>query len=150
LAGLALGVKTADCQALLLVGGRGRFIGALHCGWRGNRAGFPTSAVQRFARQYGLHPADIHVIRGPSLGPGRSEFVNFHQEWGPDFLPYYQEETRTVDLWRMTRDQILQAEVPAANVQSLDICTYEARDLFFSHRRNPVCGRQMALVWREK
>ncbi len=50
-----------------------------------------------------------------------------------------------VDLWREARRQLGKAGVEA--VDSADLCTCCAPDLFFSHRRNGDLGRQAGLVW---
>ena len=49
---LALMIKTADCQPVLLASASGRHIAALHVGWRGNRADFPGSGVERVFARY--------------------------------------------------------------------------------------------------
>jgi polyphenol oxidase len=87
--GLALIVKTADCQPILLAHRGGGHVAALHCGWRGNRLGFPQKGVAAFCQAYGLRPEDILAVRGPSLGPTASEFVNFDLEWGDAFRDYF-------------------------------------------------------------
>ena len=145
--GLGLCVKTADCQPVLLAHTSARAVAALHIGWRGNRAAFPQQAVQQFCELYTLSPKDILAVRGPSLGPGKSEFIHFEREWGADFHPYYHHERCSMDLWRLTRDQLLYAGLPAANIFSLDLCTYSLPSLFFSYRRDQACGRQAGLIW---
>ncbi|MFP4587214.1 MAG: polyphenol oxidase family protein [Desulfohalobiaceae bacterium] len=147
LQGLALMIQTADCQPLLLAHCSGKYIAALHVGWRANRAGAPGQWVQQFCRTYALRPDDILAVRGPSLGPWNSQFLNFEQEWGQGFLPYFQPETRTMDLWSLTRDQLLQAGVPEQSIFSLDLCTFQLQQEFFSYRRQGVCGRQAGLIW---
>jgi YfiH family protein len=145
----ALVIKTADCQALLMADASGRHVAALHCGWRGNVLNFPGAGVLAFCDRYGLSPADIMVVRGPSLGPGRSEFVNFETEWGPAFAPYFDPDTRCMDLWTLTRDQLLAAGVPESRIFSLDICTSSSPQ-FFSDRRDRITGRQAGIILIEK
>lgn len=145
--GLALAVKTADCQPILLAHRAGRHVAALHCGWRGNRQAFPQKGVAAFCRAYGLRPEDVLAVRGPSLGPGASEFVNFDLEWGDDFRNYFNPETKTVDLWRLTRDQLLTAGLLPNHIFSLDLCTANLSDTFFSYRRDKITGRQVGLIW---
>lgn len=143
--GLALAVKTADCQPILLAAKDGRAVAALHAGWRGNALKFPTSGVERFCRTYSLDPKDVVAVRGPSLGPAAAEFVNFEQEWAPAFRPWFNEATRTMDLWSLTRSQLMDAGLPAEHIFSLDLCTRSLPGLFFSYRRGHT-GRQMALI----
>ncbi len=145
--GRALVIQTADCQPLLLAHAGGAHVAALHVGWKGNRLGFPQSGVAAFCTHYGLDPADVYAVRGPSLGPGKSEFINYDQEWGPEFDAYHNITTRTVDLWRLTRDQLIEAGLSPDNIFSLDLCTCTLQDWFFSYRRERPCGRQASLIW---
>jgi len=145
--GRALMIKTADCQPVLLAHQSGLFVAALHVGWRANRAGAPVLWTEAFCRRYGLRPKDLLAVRGPSLGPGRSEFVNFETEWGPDFAAYFDHESRCLDLWQLTKDQLVQAGLQAERIFALDLCTYSLPELFFSHRRDRGRGRQAGLIW---
>ncbi len=144
--GHALVIKTADCQAILLADRKGRHVAALHCGWRGNAGNFPAAGVRRFCAAYDTDPADVFVVRGPSLGPGKSEFVNFADEWDPLFKSYYNPDTRTVDLWTLTRNQLMGTGIPARNIFSLDLCTASSPQ-FFSFRRERITGRQAGIIW---
>jgi hypothetical protein len=86
--GLALGIKTADCQPVLLAHESGRFVAALHVGWRGNVQNLPGSAVARLCAHYGCAPAELFAVRGPSLGPQAAQFTNFETEFGPRFREF--------------------------------------------------------------
>ena len=146
--GHALVMKTADCQAILLADMDGRHVAALHCGWRGNAGNFPAAGVRKFCACYGVDPARVLVVRGPSLGPGKSEFVNFASEWEPMFKSYYNPATSSVDLWTLTRNQLMGTGIPARNIFSLDLCTASSQQ-FFSYRRDKVTGRQVGVIWME-
>lgn len=145
--GAAAVIKTADCQPVFLVHASGRYVCALHCGWRGNRAGFPETGVREFCRHYGLSPAEIMAVRGPSLGPCCARFESFHEHWGSDFYDYYQTDLQTMDLWALTRDQLARGGLARENIFSLDLCTKCLEDLFFSYRREKRSGRQANLVF---
>lgn len=147
--GRALVIKTADCQPVLLAHAGGRHVAALHVGWRGGVAGFAGLGVLAFCRRYGFSPSEVSAARGPSLGPSWSEFVNFHEEFGPEFRRYYDEVSRTVDLWRLTRDQLITAGVPPERIYALDLCT-RSLPAFFSYRRDKTTGRQGSFIWIEE
>lgn len=147
--GQALVIKTADCQPLLLAHESQRYVAALHVGWRGNRLGFVQSAVAAFCDRYGLQPGECHAVRGPSLGPGVSEFVHFDEEWGASYAQYFDPERRTVDLWRLTRDQLQQAGLREERIFSLDMCTGTLLTHFFSWRKEKTSGRQANFIWLE-
>lgn len=144
--GLALCIKTADCQPILLAHTSGRYVAALHAGWRGNRCAFPTSGARRFCQQYGLDPREVLAVRGPSLGPDKAQFTNFSQEWGPNYAPWFDAPGRTLDLWSLTRRQLEDAGLLPRHIFGLDLCTM-SNPQFFSYRRQRGCGRQASLIW---
>lgn len=147
---LALCIKTADCQPILLAHKGGAHVAALHCGWRGNRCNFPASGTLAFCARYQLAPADILAVRGPSLGPAAAEFVNFATEWGEEFLPWFDAAAKRLNLWALTRHQLLAAGLQEKNLFSVDLCTYAQPDLFFSYRRDGASsGRQASCIWIE-
>ena len=149
--GLALMIKTADCQPILVAHESGRFVMAIHAGWRGNRQDYPRIAVEQFCSHYGLEPRQLWAVRGPSLGPAASEFVNFDQEWGAEFLPWYDGVRRSVDLWSLTRHQLEQAGLLPGRILGLDLCTFDNAGLFFSYRHarrmGSEDGRQGSFIW---
>lgn len=145
--GLGLLIKTADCQPILIAHKSGACIAAMHAGWRGNRCDFPITGVARFCERYGLEPHDLLAVRGPSLGPGKAEFVNFDKEWGAPYLPWFDASSKTMDLWGLTRHQLERAGLLARNIYGLDICTASNNEQFFSYRCARRSGRQASLVW---
>ena len=147
--GLGLLIKTADCQPVFLAHESGRFVAALHVGWRGNRMDFPGSAVQAFCTRYGCAPKELFAVRGPSLGPAAAEFIHFEREWGADYAPWFDAGRRSMDLWRLTRRQLEQTGVFPARIFGLDLCTASLPQ-FFSYRRDKVTGRQANVIWRNR
>lgn len=145
---LALCIKTADCQPIMLAHKSGKYVAALHAGWRGNRINFPESGVVTFCKHYKLDPADIIAVRGPSLGPKAAEFINFAEEWGDEFKAWHSPATRCMDLWALTRHQLQNAGLKPENIYSIDLCTYTRADLFHSFRRDGAqSGRQASCIW---
>ena len=143
-AGLALCIKTADCQPIMLAHKGGRHIAALHAGWRGNRLNFPHSGTLAFCRHYHLDPAEVIAVRGPSA----AEFINFNAEWGDDFRSWYNPATRCMDLWDLTRHQLQTAGLKPENIHAIDLCTHTRADLFHSFRRDGAkSGRQASCIW---
>ena len=143
----ALMIKTADCQPVFLVHESGKYSCGLHIGWRGNRMNFPGKGVREFCAHYKIHPEDIQAVRGPSLGPCCARFDVFEEHWSGDFSPYYHRKNMTMDLWSLTRDQLIHAGLLKDNIFSIDLCTQCMSDLFFSYRREKNCGRQGSYVF---
>jgi hypothetical protein len=144
--GLALLIKTADCQPILFAAEDGSAVAALHAGWRGNAVNYPASGLKAFCAAYGLEPSRVLAVRGPSLGPAAAEFVNFAEEWPPHFVDWFDARRKTMDLWRLTKDQLISAGMRADRIFGLDLCTRSLPELFFSHRLRHS-GRQASLIW---
>ncbi len=144
--GRGLVIKTADCQPILLAHKGGRHVAALHVGWRGNVMDFPRSGVQAFCKAYDLKPGDLLAVRGPSLGPGAAEFVNFDKEWPEGFRPWFDEADKCMNLWELSKNQLEAAGLRRENIFGLDLCTWSLPELLFSHRRKHAV-RQMSLIW---
>jgi len=142
----ALGIKTADCQALFFTDLKGKYIGALHCGWRGNIYNFPGLGVKKFAQEFNLQPCEILAVRGPSLGPCCAEFVNYKREIPKELWSYLDKKTLKLNLWQITKKQLLKAGLLPEHIFSLDVCTNCNPDLFFSYRRDKTCGRMLNLI----
>ncbi len=142
---LALMIKTADCQPVLLAHKNGQHIMALHVGWRGNRMHFIQSAVASFCDYYGLFAHDIMAVRGPSLG--LAEFVNFHEEWGNAYTAWFNAKNNIMNLWGLTKHQLQEAGLKAEHIFGLDLCTVSMNDMFFSYRKEKESGRQASLIW---
>lgn len=149
-AGKALVIKTADCQPILLAHKSGQYIAALHAGWRGNRIAFPISAVLAFCEQYSIQPSDVMAVRGPSLGPSEAQFINFDEEWGAEWKKWFTPESKTMDLWQLTKHQLRLAGIPENQIFGLDLCTKTLEDEFYSYRRDKLTGRQAAIIWIEQ
>ncbi|WP_320171649.1 polyphenol oxidase family protein [Maridesulfovibrio sp.] len=145
--GHALVVKTADCQPILLAHKNGDFVAALHNGWRGNAINFPGKGVAEICAHYSCEPSELLAVRGPSLSPKAAMFVNFTTDFEPGFENYYSETEQTMDLWKLTRDQLLEAGLEERNIYSLDMCTFSMPDTFFSYRREKESGRMCSLIW---
>jgi YfiH family protein len=54
--------------------------------------------------------------------------------------------SRHLDLVKANWCQLMDAGVPAENIQSMDLCTACRTDLFFSYRKEQVTGRMLAVV----
>ncbi len=68
-AGLLLGIQTADCIPVLLVDTRSRAVAAFHAGWKGTLARIVERGVGRMRLEYGSRPKDILAAVGPGIGP---------------------------------------------------------------------------------
>lgn len=140
---VALFITHADCQALLILDPVTGWIGAVHAGWRGQVNGIYTKAVELLI-SLGSKTENLLVTVSPSLGTTRSEFINYKQEI-PESLWKYR-DGNYFDLWTMAEEEFISLGIPKENVQISRICTFENDHLFFSHRRNNLCGRNASAI----
>lgn len=137
---------------------------AVHAGWRGLVARAPQVAIAALARTFATRPEDLLIALGPSVGACcyevgdevRTQFTaaGFSEgqvaHWfqrqpadlpdNPTWPQVLARERRPghwfFDGWAATRDQIVEAGVPAEHVMTPALCTASHPDVFCSYRRD--------------
>ncbi len=131
--GVGLLIQQADCQAVLFHDPVREVIGAAHNGWKGSVLNIIAAMVRLMRERYGCDPAESRAVISPSLGPCCAEFVNWRQEL-PAFMHRHQIRENHFDFWAVSREQLIEAGVQAAQIETVGICTVCDQD-FFSYRR---------------
>ncbi len=144
--GVFLVVSIADCVPVLLVDSVLRIAAAIHAGWRGTAGGILRMGIDRCVKDFGTSPADLQVWLGPAAGPccygvshdAASHFSSryVHTDNGVAFL----------DLKQANCEQLLEAGVPAKNIEIHPDCTIHNRDYHSFRRDGQKSGRMMAVV----
>lgn len=142
IAGVLLGVKTADCVPVLIGDPKTRAFAAVHAGWRGTVASIVVKAVENMRTAFGSDPSQMIAAIGPAASVRHYEigedvlnaFAENLDGSGKYFVPTRPGHAR-VDLHAANRDQLLSCGLEAANVSIAPFCTMERTDLFFSYRR---------------
>ena len=142
---LALMIKQADCQAVILFDPSNRVVANVHCGWRGNARNILGAAVGRMKEEFGSEPPRLMAAIGPSLGPCCAEFVS-HEEIFPKAFRRFMVRKNHFDLWAVSRWQLMEAGLTEQNIELARICTKCRTDLFFSYRAEGITGRFATLV----
>jgi hypothetical protein len=148
-AGLMLGVRTADCVPILLVDERRRAVAAVHAGWRGTLARIAARAIEAMTREYGSQPEDLIAAIGPCIGRCCYEVgpdvARAFGAWFPE-LPAPRGPAH-LDLEEANRRILAAAGVPAMRIHAAGLCTgCRARD-FHSYRRDGLrAGRLLAAI----
>ncbi|NDY43538.1 peptidoglycan editing factor PgeF [Dissulfurirhabdus thermomarina] len=143
-AGVALMIRHADCQALVLFDPVRRAVANVHCGWRGSAAGLPGRAVAAMNAAFGSRPGDLLAAVGPALGPCCAEFRDWERLLPPG-LHRFRVGARHVDFRAATRWQLEAAGVRPERITVCETCTACSRD-FFSYRREGRTGRAATVV----
>lgn len=159
-AGVAVGVRVADCAPILLADRHLGVVGAAHAGWRGAMQNVAVAAVHAMRDTFGSEPANLVVAVGPSLGPCCGEMgpevveafrAAGHRDadldrWftsGPRGRPHF-------DLWLANRDQLARAGVPEGSIHLAALCTRCRPDVFHSYRSAGASAGRMVGAIRPK
>jgi hypothetical protein len=155
-AGMALGVLTADCTPVLLADRQKRVVGAAHAGWKGALGGVIEATV---ATMEGLGAARgrIAAVIGPSISQASYEvgpefharFVAADESHGRFFAPSARAGHFRFDLPGLVRARLTSLGLGA--VEEVAMCTYADEARFFSYRRTthrgePDYGRQISAI----
>lgn len=162
--GLACTVMVADCLPVLFCDAQGLQVGAAHAGWRGlagrDGEGILERTCQSLCRSGDatLAPSDLIAWLGPCIGARAFEvgdevrdcFVASDARAASLFRPCGAGKW-LADLAGLARLRLTALGVTRihGNDGSDDWCTVSQPQRFFSYRRDRVCGRMAASVWRE-
>lgn len=140
-----LTIQLADCQSILFYDPIQRVIANVHSGWRGSIKNIIGRTVAVMKNYFKCTGADIIAGIGPSLGPCCAEFINYRKEI-PQIFWQYKSSADYFDFWSISRDQLIDAGVPGANIESGNICTKCNTETFFSYRGEGQTGRFAAVI----
>ncbi|MBN2309853.1 MAG: peptidoglycan editing factor PgeF [Candidatus Hydrogenedentes bacterium] len=141
--GLALAVFVADCVPVFLYDPIRKAAALVHAGRRGTLANIAGHAVDVLRTRFGVRPADLHALIGPSAGPDAYEVSpEMARQWREARLPA---RGRLLDLWEANALQLSRAGVHRRHIALAGVCTIADRR-FFSYRAGDGSGRNMALI----
>jgi YfiH family protein len=137
---LAIMIKQADCQGIILFDPVTSVVSAVHSGWRGSVENIIGETVKKMERDFTCDPENIIAAIGPSLGPCCAEFIT-HEDIFPSSFMEYMTENNHFDFWSISEMQLVEAGLLKENIEIAGICTKCRTDLFFSYRGEGVTGR---------
>lgn len=147
-AGIACGVRTADCVPILLADPASGRVAAVHAGWRGIAANIIGACVEKMA-SLGSEPHDLVAAFGPHISAhafevGEDVAVELERSAGGSGSVLRAAASRPhVDLARIIRAQLALGGLRDSRIEQVDGCTFSDRSSFFSHRRDGSPGGRM-------
>jgi len=148
--GAAVGIVTADCVPILVADTEGRFVCAIHAGWRGSAARIAAHTVRALARLTGVPPGRLAAAIGPHIGPCCYEVDEPVLAAIPErsvFRPVRPGHAM-LDLFALNRLQLVGAGVPAGRIERVGGCTSCDPSRYASYRRDRKAGRLLHFVCR--
>jgi YfiH family protein len=137
---VALMVKQADCQGIIIFDPKRRVLANVHCGWRGNVKNILGRVLIRMKQHFGCKGSDMLAAIGPSLGPCCAEFVD-HEEIFPKGFKEFMVLENHFNLWAVSCWQLVNEGVRQEGIEVAGICTRCRTDLFYSYRGEGKTGR---------
>lgn len=160
--GLALLLRFADCQPIILYDPIHRALGLVHAGWRGLAQGIARRAVEVMQEAFGTDPADLLAGMGPAIGPCcytvGDDVASALGYALPDWrkvMTLEADQNRQghpsgagwrLDLPAANAQQLAAAGVRARRMEQAGLCTACHNDEFFSHRADKGQTGRFAVV----
>ena len=154
-AGLPIGVVTADCGPVLFADAEAGVIGAAHAGWRGALGGVLDRTLDAM-EELGAQRERITAVLGPTITQPNYEVD------ASMMAPFLEEDRaserffapgRTADKRQFDLPAYIVARLTRLGTQAsfIGACTYGDEDRFFSfrrttHRGEPDYGRQLSAI----
>ena len=137
---VAIMVKQADCQGVILFDPEETVVAVVHSGWKGSVQNILGKTVKRMEQDFSCSPGNIVAAIGPSLGPCCAEFTTYREIFPEHFQKYMKGEFN-FDFWAISKMQLINAGLSADNIERAGICTKCRTDIFYSYRGEGVTGR---------
>lgn len=136
---VALLLRFADCQPILLYDPAHHALGLAHAGWRGVALGIARRAVEAMQEAFGSQPGDLVAGLGPAIGPCCYTVGHEVAAAMGYALPHWKRvmHVQGEDTWRFDLPAANAQHLAAAGVRHIEqagLCTTCRRDEFFSHR----------------
>lgn len=137
---VAIMVKQADCQGVILFDPIKSVVSVVHSGWKGSVQNILGETVNRMKKDFDCLPENILAAIGPSLGPCCSEFKAYNQIFPAHFKKHMVQENY-FDSWEISKMQLVNAGLEKKSIEKSNICTKCNTDIFFSYRAEDITGR---------
>ena len=139
----------ADCAPLFFYDPTRKAVAICHAGWKGVSLHIIRNAINSLT-EMGSVAQDILCAVGPCISVKHFEVQQdvsdvYATEFGSGVLEVIESKT-FLDLPKACAIDMQQAGIPAHNITLSDLCTFEHRRLFFSHRRDKGETGAMAAV----
>lgn len=143
---LVIGIKVADCAAVLLSDPVNNVIAAVHAGWRGAAAGILPNALDKM-KETGAKPVNILCYISPCISVRNFEIGEEVAEKFPSqFIDRSFGRKPHLNLKEFLRVQLVDTGVLQSNIELDSRCTINDTS-FYSHRRErDEAGRMLAFI----
>ncbi len=142
--GIHLLAMTADCLSIYLKAGA--WIGLVHAGWRGTKAGIGVKTALILSQKTGIAPDQIEIIFGPAIGKKVYDVGGEFRDYFPHSVTrkgdrYY------FDLFGENKRQLREFGILQKNIVESAICPFaDARNYYSFRREKDKAGRMVSVL----
>lgn len=144
--GLVLGIKVADCAALLFADEENSVIGAAHAGWKGAVSGIVPNTLQAMI-QHGASADKIKAYLSPCISVQNFEVGEEVAVQFPDEVVDRQSYQKPhVDLKKFIRLQLDEAGIRPEHIEIDDRCTMSDSQFYSYRKERERAGRMLGFI----
>jgi len=145
-------LRAADCSLVIVVDPENRAFGIAHAGWKGSVRGVVVQMVRALAREYGTLPNKCRAAIAPTITWERypvgtevpAAFIK-HRTWAKEFV-HHENGQLHFDLRGANERFLMEAGIPAENIEVCRMCTSNNPDLLHSYRRDGTGSGHHGLI----
>ncbi|MEK9958914.1 MAG: peptidoglycan editing factor PgeF [Pelagibacteraceae bacterium] len=157
---IGIGILTADCVPILFSSSCGKFICAIHAGWKGIYKGIIKNAIKLFKKNK-VNPNNIVCASGPSISAKSYEVqIDFKKriikKKQADKIFFKTKKNKLFfDLKGYALSKILKEKIKKNNVEMINFDTYSKPKLFYSfrrsvHKKEYDYGRNLSIIVKKE
>lgn len=143
---LLIGVKAADCAAILMADSEKGVIAAIHAGWRGAASNILPKAIEEMKVQ-GASSKNICCYISACLSLNNFEIGEEVAEQFPaSFIDRTFGEKPHLDLKKFLKHQLLEKGIQKSNIEVDTRCTINDHSFYSYRRERDKAGRMLAFI----
>lgn len=143
----------ADCTPVLLYERKQQLVASIHSGWKGNIDEITLKVMKHLISVEECDPNQIYAYIGPSIEQVRfeigQEVIDKIKQMSFDATSFYkpiENGKYLLNAKGLVKKQLLLSGVPQSHITISPYCTMKDNDLFFSYRKNKLCGRNVSMI----
>lgn len=144
---LGLVISAADCTSVYLYDYKLKVIAAIHSGWRGTKEKIVDKTLQILFSDFNCKPENLFAYIGTSISQANYEVgKDVAEQFEGKYVKLINNKFY-LDVAGANYDMLLKKNIPYANIQKSNLCTYEFNELLHSYRRDGLrSGRSLGII----
>ena len=144
---IALAVSIADCTPILIYDRKNKIIAGVHSGWRGTYKRILEKTIRKMLEEFNSDPQNIIAYLGPSICQKHYEVGDEVAKKFPKEFVFEKKGRSFLDVAGINVRMLLDNGVPEMNIEKSELCTFEAKGILHSYRRDKEkSGRGFAVI----